>query len=266
MMRRFPMLMMALVLALMVATSVGMVIWFPNLPMDPTAYYAVLIGQELLVFGLPAWLMRPWKSSRIEQQPTGWLTCGTAFLLGYALQIALWPVNEWWMSLTGGSPQYIPMPENTADWVLLVIAMTAVPALLEEAFFRGGLLGGLLKTGGGVSSVVLASLFFTMMHMHLGGLMAHLVSGAMFTFLMLRWGRIYMPMLAHFGFNLAALTADMLGCGLPESITGALIVAVLLGKLAPGISWIPWGEKRSAGSVILAAVIVLLMGAGYVLL
>ena len=104
------------------------------------------------------------------------------------------------------------------------------------------------------------------MHMHPGGLPAHLAAGLLFTFLMLRWGRIAMPMLAHFGFNLAALAAEIMDAGVPVSIAGALTVAVLVWKLLPGIQWKPRREKRSAGSVAAAVILLLVMGAGYVLL
>jgi len=265
MMRRFPLLMMALVMAGMAVLGIAVTLFIPEAQWDPTAYYAVSIVQELLLFGVPALLMRPWHSSRIEQQPTPHLVCLGAFVLGYSLQVALWPVNEWWMNLTGSPPSYLPMPENPADWLLMLAGMTVVPALAEEAFFRGGLLSGLLKKGGGKSAAVLTALFFALMHMQPGGLIAHLISSFLFTVMMLRWGRIHMPVLAHFGFNLAALTASMLGCGMPESIASMLLVLVLLYKLMPGISWIEQGERRSAGQVIGAAALLMLLGAGYVL-
>ena len=71
----------ATLLRLPVGLAVGRLV--PGTAEDPAAYYAALMLQEILLWGLPALLMRPWRGVA-EKNPSAGL-CFAALLVNYFL-------------------------------------------------------------------------------------------------------------------------------------------------------------------------------------
>ena len=100
---------------------------------DPAAYYAALMLQEILLWGLPALLMRPWRGAA-EKNPSAGL-CFAALPLGLAAQAALTCVTARWTALTGAPQAAVLLPQNEVQWLL---ALRTSECRAEEAGLRLG--------------------------------------------------------------------------------------------------------------------------------
>lgn len=101
---------------------------------------------------------------------------------------------------------------------LLVVAM--VPALGEEMFFRGALQGLLCEWGGSRKwGVWVAAAVFSAVHMQFYGFIPRLLMGAVFGYLLLWSGSLWLPVAAH-GVNNACIVVYYFllerGCRLPD--------------------------------------------------
>ena len=177
----------------------------PDVSQAPVPFYIVTILQELLMFALPAVLLRPWRADRLSrpQHVLPW------FLLAVAAAVlartALSPGTAWWTGFIGATGVPIPVSVGFFEGVLQVLAFGIVPAIVEEMFFRGALLTALLDSCHRVTAVLLTTLMFAFMHGSLGGLPAHLAISLLLTLLMLRSGCILVPIAVHLLYNLLAL-------------------------------------------------------------
>ena len=213
---------------------------------------------SLLTMGLPAWLLRPWTSPRLLQPksvlPGAVLGVLTAALVRFGFQMA----DGAWQSLLGVAPQPLPVPENIPLAMLYVAALVIIPALTEEAFFRGALLTGMMDGSRRITSAVLTAVAFALMHGRLANLPSLLALSAMLTLLMLHTGHIAVPMAAHLAYNLTALGGpvipDWLGgmcCGAAVTLGGYLLYC------QPKIAHPPM--KMTDGLIAAAAVAILIL-------
>ena len=219
-----------------------MLVWYfarlallPEGPMEARWHYLLLIAQEALLFGIPALMLRPWWSHGVHRSPRWRSGCWLGLLAGVTLAVAAVPVLSWWSSLMRVAPQETPLPASGLDWTLMVLAMVVVPALVEEAFFRGGILCGLARGVGGKAAFALTVVIFTMMHGRVAGLPAHLACGALLTLIMLRYGKLWPSIAAHLAYNAATLGMGWAGVtpswsALPAAAALMVIVAVMLRK------------------------------------
>ena len=177
----------------------------PDWSVDPVPVCVAGMLASVLTLGLPACLLRPWTSGRITQRRLLWpgvlLGAATAVLL----RAALGPVDVRWQALTGLVPSVMPVPDSIPLGALCVIALAVVPALTEEAFFRGALLTGLFAGARRVTAVLLTSACFVLMHGRLANLPSLTALAILLTLLMLRTGHIAVPAAAHLMYNLTAL-------------------------------------------------------------
>ena len=90
----------ATLLRLPVGLAVGRLV--PGTAEDPAAYYAALMLQEILLWGLPALFLRPWGGTVQKKPCTG--LCFAALPLSLAAQAALTCVTIRWTALTGAPP------------------------------------------------------------------------------------------------------------------------------------------------------------------
>lgn len=183
----------------------GIHLLLPNAEQDPAIFYARLIIQEMLLWGLPALLMLPWRSRRLAVKGKWPGLCIAAVLLGLTAQASLTPLTAWWSQTVGAPSSYMLWPQNEIQWVLAVLALVVIPALAEEAFFRGGVLTGLCDSMSFPAAAVLSSLIFALMHGSLGGFPAHLGVSVLCTLAMMTRGRLRAPVLLHMSYNAAAL-------------------------------------------------------------
>lgn len=204
---------------------------------DPAIYYAGLILQEAILWGLPALLMRPWRSDALPRHERCPGACVAALMLGVVAQCALSPVTQWWSGLIGAELTGMSLPENGVQWLLASLALCLTPALCEEAFFRGSVLTGFTLSAKKWAALLLTTLMFALMHGSLAGLPAHLAVSLMATLMMLRYGKLRVPILFHLGYNAASLGAAYLPLDLRTSAPLGLLLAASALWIAGGICW-----------------------------
>lgn len=90
----------------------------------------------------------------------------------------------------------------------VVITLVGAP-IAEELFYRGLVLGGLLRRMGPGPALVLSSVIFGVMHLQLLELPALIAFGAAAAALALRTGRLGTAIWAHAGFNATAVTISL---------------------------------------------------------
>ncbi len=200
----------------------------PDAAVNPLPGYAAAILVSALLLGLPARHFRPWNSPRLTRKMPLWL--GAALGVGGAVLCALaLPVADAaWQRLIGAAPAARVLPESWAGQALMLCALVIVPAVTEEAFFRGALLTSLLDGSRKVTAILLTTLAFALMHGSTGNLPGLLILSLLLTLLMLRTGNIAVPMAAHLTYNLIAVK----GVTLPlwgSILCGAGLIALLIG-------------------------------------
>lgn len=161
---------------------------------------------SLLLLGLPAGLLRPWRSERLPRQKGKGLSLLLAAAAALMTRAAMTPVDAAWQQAFDQTPVAMPVPDSIPMAMLYLAAMIVVPALTEEAFFRGALLTGLLDGSRRISAVVITVLSFALMHGRVANLPSLLVLSVLLTLLMLCTGQIAVPMAAHLIYNLTALS------------------------------------------------------------
>ena len=216
----------------------------PAGPLGALKHYLMLIAQETILFGVPALLMRPWQFSDAGSAPRWPRGCLWALPVGIVLALLLNPVSAVWSSLMHMAPQETPLPGTALERVLMVMAMVVVPALMEEAFFRGGVLCGLAQGLSGQAAFLLTVAIFTLMHGRVVALPAHLVCGALFTLGMLRYGVLWPGMVMHAGYNAMTLALGWFGVTLPW-LTLVLTVPAMTAMAAVMLRATVWRKRGS---------------------
>lgn len=206
----------------------------PEGPAGAREHYLLLIAQEGILFGVPAFFLRPWRSRGVHPSRHWRRGCLLALPVGAVLALVLAPVSAAWSTLMHIAPQETPLPGTALEWALMVLAMVVVPALAEEAFFRGGVLCGLARGVGGKAAFALTLAIFTLMHGRVAALPAHLACGGLFTLGMLRYGELWPSIVMHVGYNAATLAMAWAGVALPwlslavtVPAVGAVVVAMV---------------------------------------
>lgn len=228
----------------------------PDASVNPAANCAAGAVVSLLLLGLPAWLLRPWTSMRFPQKKAvpGWLLLGA--VMAVLARAAMSPVDAAWQGLLGFKPDALPVPDSLLMATAYLLCLAIIPAITEEAFFRGMLLPGLLEGFRRLTAVLLTVLAFALVHGRAANLPSLLVISLLLTLLMLRTGRIEVAVTAHFFYNIAALVWRTV----PE--WGSLLCgAALIGLTAYVISRQPkisHPPMRKADGVIAAAAMLLL--------
>ncbi|MBQ8537850.1 MAG: CPBP family intramembrane metalloprotease [Clostridia bacterium] len=193
--------------------------WFmPSVGEDFGLYSLLLIGQQLLLYGLPAIVLHP--QARIptprlpEEEDRPGLKrlaaiAGTAALHQGALVLVTLVFGQWlaFMGLSVRVSQP-PLPQNGGQAALAVLALAVIPALCEESLFRGRVLKGLQSSFAPRTSLFLTAGLFALMHGQLANLPAHLAAGFMLTALCMKDG-LMGAMAYHFTFNLTSLALSL---------------------------------------------------------
>ena len=181
---------------------------------------------SLLLLGLPALRLRPWTSERLVRRGRLWEGILLGALISVLTRAALTPVDVVWQGWLSLSPEVLSAPQEISAAVACVIMLAAVPALTEEAFFRGALLTGLLDGSRRATAALLTTLAFTLMHDSAANLPSLLAVSLMLTLLMLYTGRVAVPVTAHFVYNLLALVPVRL------PVWGSLLAGAVLVSMA----------------------------------
>lgn len=205
----------------------------------------------LLLMGLPAWLLRPWTSPRLTRTRTVWADVVVGVLAAVLVRMAMTPVDAAWQSLLGVATGGLTMPDSLTVTLVKIAALVIVPALAEEAFFRGALLTGLLDGSRRVTAVLLTTLAFALMHGNAAVLPSLLTASLLLTLLMLQSGRIVVPVAAHLVFNLTALI--WIDIPLWGSILAGVLLIVLTACLIARLPRIVHQPMKWADGLIAAA-------------
>ncbi|MCW5907651.1 MAG: CPBP family intramembrane metalloprotease [Chitinophagales bacterium] len=116
------------------------------------------------------------------------------------------------------------------------IVMAVIPAVSEEFFFRGLLLGDMLKSRfHPVISIVLSGLFFAVFHFEFNNTLAIWVLGSFLGYLYYVSGSLWLPIAAHFInnffavllkylFNIGVLSSDLAEASSPWYLTLASVI------------------------------------------
>ncbi len=90
-------------------------------------------------------------------------------------------------------------------WTLNIISIGITGPLAEEIFFRGFLLGGLIRPLGVTTAVVVSSVVFAVSHGDIAVMVPVFISGVLLSWVYIRTRSIWPPFVAHAGQNLIAL-------------------------------------------------------------
>ena len=186
---------------------------------------------SLLTLGLPAWLLRPWTSPRLLMEKSVWPGAAMGALAAMLIRWGFPMLDHAWQMVLGLTPAQMPTPESVPLAMLYVAALVIVPALTEEAFFRGALLTGMLDGSRRIAAVALTTLTFALVHGNLANLPSLLALSLMLTMLMLHTGHIVVPVAVHLVYNLTALgwpvLPEWLGgmcCGAAVTLCGYMML------------------------------------------
>jgi len=130
-------------------------------------------------------------------------------VLGWGLAQSLSLLVLTLLDLLGGTmpPQYVELTE--APFLLSLLVGALVPAICEEAAFRGYVLSNLRPLGRN-AAVVLTGVLFGLMHLSLIRALPLIALGLLFSAAVERSGSIIPGVLAHFVNNATALTLNLL--------------------------------------------------------
>lgn len=188
-----------------VATSQqGIVAWLEDFAAQPLGFLLLFLPGQIIIGGsavIAAWLSpTPWWE-RLEMRP------GRLPIWTFAIFAAATPVvpllTELLLPWTVESPLY-DLLRNASGWgaVLVVSFISIVPALTEEALFRGFIQGRLLKRWHPGFAVGLTSFLFAMAHLDPAYAVAVLPLGIWLGVLTWRAGSIWPAVFCHFVNNL----------------------------------------------------------------
>ena len=163
------------------------------------------MAQEALLIGLQALLMRRGRSARTGTMrlSIGLLLC--AAVLGLAMRALATPLTQLWGNFLSAPDSQIAAADSAGKWCLQLLALAVLPAVLEEALFRGVVLQTLLDSGSRFGAWLLTTLFFSLLHGNLAALPAHLLFGGALTLAEMRTGNLLVPMVMHAVYNASAL-------------------------------------------------------------
>ena len=152
------------------------------------------------------------------------------------------------------------MGETPGGFALLLFAVAISPGICEEVVFRGAILAGLRNRMNGPALCLVVGLLFGIMHISIYRILPTGIIGVMLSYVLLRTGSIYLPMIIH-GVNNALAVMLMSGRvpsfmtswfniedieanGLPLPLLVGAGILVVLGVI--GMEWMARG-KRGGG-------------------
>lgn len=123
-------------------------------------------------------------------------------VVSVACVFLFYPIIDLWQQLLGllgySMDQTLPMPLDSAGFVILaIVTLALVPAVCEEFLFRGLILNGLRKYGMWFS-VLISALLFSLMHMNLLQLPYTFILGVIFGLVVYYTRNIWLSVIMHF--------------------------------------------------------------------
>lgn len=196
----------------------------------PGAAIWLLIGQQVLLFLLPALLMGGTlltdarRTFRLRSAPMATIAVAVALALAlHPLVQELMQHLQWFFppGLPEGSQEFLQQllgPSQPVWLILLAIAVT--PAVCEEVLFRGYVLSSLDRPGRHRLAIVLSSMAFGAIHMIPQQVFYTTLIGLVLGSLALRTGSLWPCLAFHATFNAIAVLRERLT--LPAELSGAV--------------------------------------------
>lgn len=214
-----------------VETFYGQPATLRQLALDPQGHLTFRLVQGfsgLAIWGLAATFWAIYTGEFRKQLGLQYRTWSGFFPLAALATICALPVVEWLLI----DEQTFSMPESFAafelwareqeanttatllalfkdtSWPAIasnVLVIAVVPAIAEEMFFRGFLMGTLRRVMPGHVAVWLSALIFSLLHFQFYGFISRLFLGAMLGYFYLWSGNLLTSMLAHFLHNFVSL-------------------------------------------------------------
>ncbi|MBO5037452.1 MAG: CPBP family intramembrane metalloprotease [Clostridia bacterium] len=151
---------------------------------------------------------------------------GTTFIISYAATFGLYALFQLLLNALGYSfyPPLTEVPTSPDLIPLYVIYLCVIPAFSEEFLSRGLLMRSVKKMGNGFA-IIITALFFMMMHDSVSNLSFSFFAGLCLTYFAIRFGSIWVAVIAHFCLNLNAAIIQFMEHGL-ETKEGLTVFAV----------------------------------------
>jgi sodium transport system permease protein len=187
--------------------------WLSSLAESDRARAAIwaLVGQQILLFLLPAWLLATTLVSDIRRTFRLRFASPAAIAVAAGLAAALHPlVQELMQQLQWFFPQ--GLPEGSQDFLktmlgptqpawLLLLAVALIPAVCEEFLFRGFVLSAFDRPGRSHVAVLLSAVAFGAVHMIPHQVFYATLLGLVLGLLAIRTGSIWPGLTFHAVFN-----------------------------------------------------------------
>lgn len=185
---------------------------------------------ELLLILLPAVLFVGWKRIPIARAFRWRPVSAPIGLLSVAVGVTGWGVAAGILLLTVpvlGEPPEMPglVARSWAELLLILVCAAALPALCEEALFRGAIQGVLWRRGAR-RAVVVTAILFGLFHVSPWSLLPAFFLGLVFGSMVERTGSTVSSMLAHFANNATAVTVGFVLAERPASMMYVLIAVL----------------------------------------
>lgn len=215
------------------------------------AAYGLLALQEILLIGLPAWLiyMRNQHSrERLKEslhRPEV-LQVGLVSLAAVSFTLASLLVSGFWLSLLQSIAIEVPLqmetivPKSGGELAAALLVAALLPAVCEELLFRGLLFDWLEQKWGRRLAVWVSAFLFSALHFSVIGFGSLLAIGLYLGALRRRYGGVLLPMLFHALYNAAVLVLNTLNANpSPQAV-------MLCGVVFAGVSSALFRKERVA--------------------
>ena len=225
----------------------------PDAFVDPVPQWMAGAVVSVLLLGLPAWLLRPWTSPRLVRGVSLGKGIALGVLAAAMCRFSFSPVDAAWQRLLGVVQEMANGTEGLLVALWSVLALAVIPAVTEEAFFRGALLTGLLDGSRRITALLLTTLAFALMHGNAANLPSLLGVSLVLTLLMLHTGCIAVPITAHLVYNLLVFVPARLplwGSGLAGLAVIALVVRMIYRQPKMAHPPMKWQDGAIAAAVI----------------
>lgn len=129
----------------------------------------------------------------------------------------------------------IPAPSSIPEFILDFIAVAILPAILEELFFRGVLLGEFLKYGK-TFAICISAFFFASVHGSIDQMMYSFIYGIFFGYIAVKTGSITAGIIIHFLNNAYSCIVDYLGNMYDTDLFWGIIALINLILMSVGLA------------------------------
>lgn len=198
----------------------------------PALVYMLLCGKSLRdCFVLP-------ECTTQEKVSPVRLLCFAA--CAFAISSAMSGISAVFTSIFGLSETAFdtPAPANSIEFLLGILSVAVLPAIIEEAVFRGLILGRLLPYGKGFA-ICAGAVFFASVHGSAEQMIYSFVYGVLFGFIAVKTGSVKTGIIIHFLNNLYACCMEyaetLLKPELYELLSGIIYTAFIAAGLLSAV-------------------------------